>query len=234
MDEKQRREETPSINNLTGLVVSYNQDCVITAIESIRRFYPELPLIIVDGSTEKKVREFFDNLDNCQTVYVDFNISHGRGLHLGITISPTEYVLCFDTDIEMIEPCVEKMLELFKLDTLMVGKTVKLAQKSHGVDLHDGSDFTYIYPHFHIINRYNYRKYYPYIHSGAPGQILLPQIKELGLERVLKPFPVDDNVKHNQGGTSQLVDPQLNNGNTLRSHAENWIIQTEFFDKCKT
>ena len=40
------------MNDLTGLVVSYNtKELLQTAIESIREFYPDLPILIVDSST---------------------------------------------------------------------------------------------------------------------------------------------------------------------------------------
>lgn len=221
-DKTIRRGAIPSINNLTGLVVSYNQGCVRTAVESIRRFYPELPLIVVDGSSEKRVRKFFDNLDNCHRIYVDFNISHGRGLHLGITIAPTDYVLCFDTDIEMFEPCVEKMLELFEEDTLMVGKTVKIKQHIYAIRLKTEESVLYMYPHFHIVRRHNYRRYYPYLHSASPGQILFPYLTNENLTHVLKEFDVGECVVHNKGITSD---------DSPKSHLDNWILQTDFFEE---
>ena len=224
------------MKDLTGVVVSYNnRDALMKSIDSVRNFYPDLHIIVVEVSDKKNVtsRAYIDTLENVTKLYFDYNISHGRGLHIGITSALTKYVLCFDNDIKVEWPCVEKMLGLFEKDTLMVGKTVKLPQSSYAIKLSNKKDITYVYPHFHIVNQYEYRKYYPYVHSAAPGQILFPQLTDTNMEHALKHFDDLDNcVTHYQGTTSNgYGDNQL--PRSPEDHMNNWVLQTEFFDKCK-
>jgi glycosyltransferase involved in cell wall biosynthesis len=221
--------------DLTGVVVSYkNKDLLERSYNSVKKFYPDLEIIIVDSSPEgSECRKFIDNLD-AQKVLVDFNISHGRGLHLGITISPTNYVLCFDNDIEVLKPPIEEMLKLIDKETWGVGRLVDLPQENWRVvvtqkevnldDLSRPPDITYMHPFFHIVNRHVYRKYLPYLHSAAPGQVTFLDIASKNDKRILKDFPVHEYVKHYQGSTSKKSEP---------SHLNNWVLQTEFFPLMK-
>jgi len=209
---------------LTGVVVSYDNKFLLErSYNSVKKFYPDLDIIIVDGSPpESECRKFIDNLD-AQKVFVDFNISHGRGLHLGITISPTDLVLCFDNDIEVLKPPIEEMLKLMDDKTWGVGGLVEIPASVWGVSLGEtmvDPEMTYMHPYFHIVNRYVYRKYLPYVHSAAPGQITFLDISSKFEEEVLKDFPIQEYVKHYQGSTSKDSKP---------SHLNNWVLQTDFF-----
>ena len=209
----------------TGVVVSYDKkELLERSYNSVKKFYPDLDIIIVDGSPkESECRKFIDNLD-AQKVFVDFNISHGRGLHLGITISPTDLVLCFDNDIEVLKPPIEEMLKLMDKKTWGVGGLVELPQATWGIDVGKWGDITYMHPNFHIINRHVYRKYLPYVHSAGPGQVTFLDIASKRDQGVLKDFPVHEYVKHYQGATSKDSKP---------SHLNNWVLQTEFFKPIK-
>ena len=209
---------------ITGVVVSYDNKFLLErSYNSVKKFYPDLEIIIVDGSPkESECRKFIDNLD-AQKVFVDFNISHGRGLHLGITISPTNLVLCFDNDIEVLKPPIEEMLKLMDDKAWGVGRLIDLPQATWGIDIRKG-DVEYMHPNFHIINRHVYRKYLPYVHSAAPGQVTFLDIASKNDEDILKDFPVHEYVKHHQGATSKDSKP---------SHLNNWVLQTEFFDSPK-
>jgi len=204
---------------ISGVVVSYQGwELLDRALESVRKFYPDLEILVIDGSPDGETREYVKGLDN--TLLVDFNISHGRGLHLGVTIAPSDYVLCFDSDIEIIKPPLEDMMKLMDRETFGVGKTIELPCSNWYVDI--GKKVTYLYPHFHIINRYVYRKFLPYVHSAAPGQITFIDIARQNKENVLKYFDVDSHVIHHQGSTSQPF-------KDLQSHRKNWVLQNEFF-----
>jgi glycosyltransferase involved in cell wall biosynthesis len=218
-------------NKITGVVVSYNRmDLLERSYNSVKKFYPDLDIIIVDGSPlESECRKFIDNLD-AQKVFVDFNISHGRGLHLGITISRTNLVLCFDNDIEVLKPPIEEMLKLMDNKTWGVGQIVELPQSTWNVelktkkvdpeDIYSPKDVQYMHPFFHIVNRHVYRQYLPYVHSAAPGQVTFLDIASKNDEKILKDFPLHEYVIHHQGSTSKDSKP---------SHLNNWVLQSEFF-----
>jgi len=204
---------------ISGVVVSYQGwELLDRALKSVEKFYPDLDILVIDGSPDGETREYVKGLDN--KLLLDFNISHGRGLHLGITIAPTDYVLCFDSDIEIIKPPLDGMMELMDDETFGIGRTLQLPCMNWNLDI--GKNVTYLYPHFHIINRHVYRKFLPYVHSAAPGQITFIDIAKQNKESVLKHFDVDSYVRHYQGGTSQPF-------RYLGSHRDNWVLQNEFF-----
>lgn len=203
------------------MVVSYDDRFLLEqSLSSIRKYY-NFEIIIVDGSPDGECRKFVNGLKgNYRKELFDYNISHGRGLHHGITISPTDYVLCFDTDIAMFNPCIEKMLELMDSETWGVGKTIPYEQSIYNIELERKGNLTYMYPHFHIVNKPVYQKYLPYVHSAAPGQIVFIDLFIKGKEGLLKNFPVDDYVIHWGRGTS---------GKPTPNHKDGWVLQDVYF-----
>jgi glycosyltransferase involved in cell wall biosynthesis len=210
-------------NSLTGLVVSYDERSLLEqSLSSIRRYYPDLLIIIVDGSPDNsECRKFVNGLGrNYIKELFDYNISHGNGLHHGIMISPDDYVLCFDSDIIMNRPCIEQMLELMDEETWGIGKTIPYSQNTYNIELERKGDLTYMYPYFHIINRKVYLQYEPYVHSAGPGQLVFIDLFIKGKESLLKHFPVDEYVTHKGGGTSNRKTPR---------HREDWILQDVYY-----
>jgi len=73
---------------------------------SIRKFHPDMPIIIIDGSDKDDpcanyVRSLASPLT---TVYsLGYNIGHGKGMCMGIDKARTPYALIFDSDIEMLK-----------------------------------------------------------------------------------------------------------------------------------
>lgn len=192
-----------------AVVVSYNtKDLLQKALESVRRFYPDLKIIVVDGSDKDNpcygyVRGLND--PNIFTVQPGYNIGHGRGMAMGIAMAETDKVLIFDSDIEMLKPPIEEMLKLFEPDTFGVGEIVDVPQSTYGVKIGDGSDVPCLHPYFHIINKKQYFKYLPYIHSGGPTALTAIDIYRRGLsKKVLKSFPVREYIKHDWRGTRDL------------------------------
>ena len=195
-----------NLNKLvTGVVVSYNtKDLFKKAYESVRVFHPEMKIIIVDGSDEKDpCFEYVDSLENANdyVIQVAYNIGHGRGMCLGLYYVETPYVLFFDSDIEMLKSPVKDMLSMFEEDTFGVGyieKTgfdgfeygAKLAHKNEGW-------MPYLHPYFQLVSVKNYRKYYPYVHHGAPCVLTMLDIYKKGLSnKILKEF---DGLGHSSG-----------------------------------
>jgi len=182
---------------ITGITVCWNtKDLIERAYDSIRKFHPEMPIIIIDGS---------DKDDPCATyvrglasdittvVSLGYNIGHGRGMCMGIERAKTPYALIFDSDIELLEPCLPAMLAMMEDDTFGVGDIDERADFNrfiHGPHGHVEGFVRYLQPYFQLIDIGNYRKFYPYVHHGAPCYLTMLDIHKKGLSgKILKQFP---------------------------------------------
>jgi len=206
------------MKDITALTVSYNtKDVLQRAIESFREHY-DIPLIVIDGSPEgSECYEYVKGLD-CRKIQFGWNVGHGRGMDIGINLAETKYVVIFDSDIKIIKPPIEDMMKLFKKDTFGVGACYDLhAEEVYKVFLSRWGKMPYMHPAFHIINKYNYMKFLPYVHSGAPCVLTMCDIFDKRCEDTLIDFPVKEYVEHHWRGTRDLF--------TLPEEKELWKDQ---------
>lgn len=182
--------------NITGVMVACNtRDFVKRAYESVRAFHPDMRIIIVDGSdvTDPCFKYIETLRGNNQIVQVGYNIGHGRGMCTGLYYTETPYVLFFDSDIEMLKSPVKEMFSMFEEDTFGVGYIEKTGfdgfnYGAHAHHLKEGW-MPYLHPFFELVKISNYKKYYPYIHHGAPCLLTMYDIFKRGLsDKVLKEF----------------------------------------------
>ena len=194
------------LNNLTGVVVNFRtNDLLKIAIDSIRKFY-DFKIIVIDGSGD-----CFLDYPNLEVINVGYNIGHGLGMDMGIKMAQTDYVLTFDTDIEMKKPCLELMFEKIKPDTYAIGKMYYInngyfyARNRH---LFQHGDLAYVvHPSFQIVNKNEYLKYAPYISDGAPTVLSYHDIMRHKKEKeILIDFPVLDYIEHRNAGTRDRLD----------------------------
>ncbi len=182
---------------ITGITVCQNtKDLIKRAYESVRKFHPDMPIIIIDGSDAKNpCAHYVKSLasDLTTVVHVGSNIGHGRGMCLGIDYARTPCALVFDSDIEMLKSPVDEMFKMMELDTFGVGYIEHTDYDGFGIGArknHKGEDMPYLHPYFQLINIHNYRKYHPYVHHGAPCYLTMLDIYKQGVsDRVLKEFP---------------------------------------------
>mgnify|MGYP001206567595 CR=1 FL=1 len=191
---------------ITGVVVSCNtKDLLVRAITSVRLFHPDMKIVIVDGSNRKDlcyahVKTMGDV--NTHVVQMGYNIGHGKGMCLGLKYVKTPYVLFFDSDIEMLKSPVMDMLNMFEEDTFGVGYIEKTGFDGfeYGSKPHHAKEdwMPYLHPYFQLVKVANYRKFYPYVHHGAPCYLTMLHIYKKGFSgKILKEFP---GLGHTSGG----------------------------------
>ena len=187
-----------SISDITGVMVSYDsKDLVKTAIESFRKFHPDLPIIIVDGSEYSDPNyTYVQSLkDQCTRVFnIGYNIGHGRGLCFGIERVKTNLILTIDSDTEMLESPLEEMIKLFKADTYGVGLLEKTALDGYeyGVFPHHVSQpaIQMLHPYFSLISMKEYTALgVPFVHHGAPAYKIANALYQRGKSDCLVSFP---------------------------------------------
>lgn len=180
---------------ITGITVSYNtQHLLQIAFNSVRKFHQDMPIILIDGSdSENECYKYARTLD-CELYQTDYNIGHGKGMDLALSLCKTPYALIFDSDIEMLKSPVNAMLKLMESDTFGIGWCNEIAS--------DGFDYgckpqhklekpiKYLHPYFQLINVENYHKFEPYCHHGAPCYKTMIDIHNRGLsDKIIKVFP---------------------------------------------
>ena len=189
------------IEDVTGIVVCHNTKALIKrAYESIRRFHPDMSIIVIDGSDKSNpCVAYCKSLasEMTQVISLGYNIGHGRGMHLGINEASTRYALIFDSDIEMLNSPLAIMLDMMGEDTFGVGKIGKVSTKAFNTPI------SYLHPFFQLINIKSYKKFHPYVHHGAPCLKTMMDIRRRGLSgKILKEFPnLDKYIKHYHQGT---------------------------------
>lgn len=183
---------------LTGIVVTHNTRYLFEkAYTSVRKFHPDLKIIVVDGSDETNpCYNYVANLESdiTEVILTGYNIGHGRGMCTGIYYTTTPYALIFDSDIEMLKSPVEAMVKMLEKDSFGVGYLEKVGFDGYefGAKAHHKVEgwMPYLHPYFQIINVNNYRKFHPYVHHGAPCFMTMLDIYKRGLSgKILKEFP---------------------------------------------
>lgn len=181
---------------ITGIVVTSNtKDLIDRAYNSVRKFHPDMKIIIVDGSDEENacysyVRSLAD--ENTEVVQVGYNIGHGRGMCVGIYYSTTPFVLVFDSDIEMVKSPINQMMSLMEESTFGVGYIEKTNLNGFTLSLqHNKQKFMlYLHPFFALIQVNIYKQFAPFCHHGAPCVMTMFDIYNKGLSSsILKSFP---------------------------------------------
>ena len=220
---------------VTAIAVTYNTRLLVEkSYQSIRRFYPDMPIIIVDGSDPgNSTAPYVRSLASPLTTVMSFghDVNHGPGMNVGINYCQTRYALLFDTDAELLEPCVGDMLAMMEEDTFGVGFVIPTAFNGFGTWFptpwrkeawhpnatpppSKGGWMPYLHPYFQLIDIKNYRKFPPYVDGGAPCTPTMLAIYQQGLSnKIIKQFKdmvngVPKFVKHDGGGTCRR-DPRV-------------------------
>lgn len=195
---------------ITGITVVYNTKGLIDrAIKSIRKFYPELPLIIVNGSTPGHKCDIYlksKPYDNCTIYNIGSNIGHGEGLDHGLAKCKTQQALLFDSDIEIKkEGVIEKMQANLKDSNYGIGEICHTDRHGRNVTI----GIPYLHPHFMLINKIQYNKYNKFVHHGAPCIKTMLDLYEQSKSSMLIKFPVKDYIEHDYRGTRNLSPPEF-------------------------
>ena len=146
--------------DITGEVVNYcTYDLLANAINSIRKYYPNLNIVVIDNTPKAKVKKIKD----VKTLNTFENLGHGTGLNIGISLIKSNEILIFDSDIIMKKPCIEEMYYNIGCN-YGIGNIITVNKKG----FNDYVGIKYLHPHFCMINRSMYYKYHRFIHHGAP------------------------------------------------------------------
>ena len=204
------------MKNVTAITACWNtKDLIQKAYESIRRFHPDMPMIIVDGSdSDDPCSRYVESLDdsNLTVIHPGYNIGHGRGAHLAAGLVETDYFLLFDSDVEMLKSPLNNMMALMRPGIYGVGHCERVGYDGFPFDpvvRHiNEPGLKYLHPYFALVQTCEYARYPSLIHHGAPFIQTMKDIHMDGLsEKVISEFPIlNEYIDHdaaNHGGTGR-------------------------------
>lgn len=208
------------MNNVTAIIVSYNtRDLLRNCVESIRKFYPTLKIIIIDGSPpDSDCWQYVAGLedDNTKVRLLEHNGGHGPGMVKGIELCETDYFLLCDSDVEIKQNrSIERMMHYFNTKSCDYGREIYGLGKVIQTDsLGNNTDYgiDYLHPHFALIKKDAYLKFDPIINHGAPLINAMLHICIAGGARVVN-FPVENFIIHHERGTRALNPKEFNPAN---------------------
>ena len=209
------------MKNVTALVLFCSTAKLIeVSIESFRKFYPDMKLIIVDNSGKtrpeslactKALKEYCKKDKNAELVITSKNLGHGLGMTHGFKKVKTPYVYVFESDVIMNKPgLIEAMLKKIKPSTYAVGPILMVSyHRAQEVDPNEPGAIRRLWPYSSLISLKTYFKY-PVWNSdkginAAPLGDATRAIEDTGKSlKLLVEFNVDKYVTH-LGGRSRAV-----------------------------
>ena len=189
------------------LVCYETQPLIRTAYESIRRIYPDIKVIVVDGSRHRSACHYYTSVirsKDTEVYQVHYNIGHGEGMNFAMKHVQTKYAVLMDSDVTIQKECISAMIDIMdssSVELYGIGQIVKIANNG----INNASGFDYLHPHFAMISKDMYRKYPPAAHHGAPMILPMRQLRDRNEAYLLKSFPVSDYVLHKGRGTVSQV-----------------------------
>lgn len=201
------------------------KDLIQLCLESLFRFYPDIPVLVVDGDSQDDSSQY---LKFIQTKYSNLRVwtklnpsggltSHGITMHEAITDHvTTKWVLAMDSDI-IIERggFLEQMIpnladDMFGYGTLMLTSRQNFA---NGAPIHENDVLPYAHPSFSFYNREIYKIFQNvqvrlrngyghaavFIGDGSPCVLSMIAAQELGYR--VEGFNVADYVTHLSGSS---------------------------------
>ncbi|MEA4937341.1 hypothetical protein SDC9_68633 [bioreactor metagenome] len=188
-------------NNVEIVSVHYKTpELIYNQYKTVREFYPENPYRIIDGSDDGIVyfSDLEDNDVNFKVERFGYNIHHGPGMDYAIKNSVYEYILILDSDVSLIEPPIQKMMDVFS--GYAVGK--RLIVNANGIEkwqkkwwwISKPFIYSYIHPYCMLIKKEAYLEFKPFKKHGAPCLDAMIDIYNRQKTHLLTEFQIEDYV----------------------------------------
>lgn len=187
-----------SVKDVTGIIVTFNStQFLFECFESIRGCHSDLRLIIIDGSSVTDECFYYAMSLNSDpftdVISCRYNIGHGRGLDLGVSLVTTKYFLTIDSDTVMMESPIESMVKLFDKDTYGVGYLEKTGFDGYEYGVkpnhRNTSGMLMLHPYFSLIDRDKYYQHIGFVHHGAPAYKIALDLFKSQSGHKFKEFP---------------------------------------------
>ncbi len=190
--------------NVCVVIVHYRTpDLLDIAVESLRKHYPNVSLLIVDNEPDDRSREKSEKLvaqhPSCtRLLTIEKNIYHGPGMHQAIAAINHDFVFFLDSDTETkTGGFLEGMLSRFDTQKVYGVGRIDTVNK-RGFHSADGTPI--VLSPFMMLRRKLYFMFPPFEHHGMPTFKNFFAAQQQGYE--LKNFPIDTYISHTGRGTA--------------------------------
>lgn len=202
------------MDTVTTIITNYKTlRLVKKCFESVRSFYPELPIVVLDNGSDDESTEYIANLKDDHTAVVlnISNVGHGPAMDQMIREVDSDWIWTIDSDTEILLPdIIINMLGKSSANTYAIG-WLRYVDRESGVPADwflgakDSKQFIpYIHPCCALYKRSTYMTMRPFIHHGAPCLLNMLDANDMNLGLV--EFPVFSYVMHWIGGTRRMFD----------------------------
>ena len=187
-----------------------------TCVETLREFYPDLRLILVDNGSTDGSREWIEQLakdELCRCILLKENTTHGPGLHRGMEMAVGDFILILDSDTEtlkggFIEPMVHLFLSAPNVFAVGPVGTGDITGTRPG-------DYPIVHPCRMMLNRERYFLGRAFCHAGQPIHLAMRDARDR--KDLLLHFPLNEYIKHYGGGTRSVVGRRIQEARRRRT-----------------
>lgn len=192
---------------ITAVVINYQTpDLTEEAIQSLKNFYPDLNLILIDNGSKddsiQKLMRIVSQFKKIEVIVNIENINHGPAMNQAIRLVKSDYVLFLDSDCKILRGgFLEEMYKLLQENELnyVVGKMMFLNKRGFPVEDPERGH-PYIRPICMMLKTEIYRKLRPFKKHGAPClENMMDAIKK-GYKLIN--FEVEEYILHKGRGTA--------------------------------
>jgi hypothetical protein len=178
-------------------------DLVEVAARSFHAVYPDVPLLLLDNGSQDGSPALVRRLEEAlapgvEALLLAENVFHGPAMHLAMQRLQTRTVFFLDSDTETLRGgFLEPMIELVESADAHYGAGQVVQVNRRGFVARDGIP---VLTSWHmLLKRSLYHRLPPFVHHGLPVLQNFRAAAEAGYQ--LKPFPVQDYVRHLGRGT---------------------------------
>lgn len=191
--------------SLCTVVINYQTpDLLKTAVESFRKFYPSVKLLIIDNGSKDNSEKVIDKLkcispENTETILLEKNIYHGPAMHFALKESDYEYIFFLDSDTDTFRGgFIEEMFSVLNSSDKIYGTGRFLTINKRGFQSLKGISFPA--PAYMMIKRKLYFKFPQFEHHGMPVLKNFSEALTAGYE--FREFPIEKYINHLWRGTA--------------------------------
>ncbi len=196
------------LSSVTAVVINFQTpDLTRRAVTSLRLWYPDLPLLLIDnGSTDDSPSQL-QTLAGESTAPTTLlrnprNLHHGPAMDQALRHLSTEEVFFLDSDCVIVKGGIlERLLEALRSGERIYAAGKRVFMNSRGFDTEPGPrSHPYIRPICMVIRRRPYLTLPPFRRHGAPCLDNMRAATATGLH--LAHVPVEEYVRHEGRGTA--------------------------------
>ena len=195
---------------VTAVIINYKTpDLLNTAVVSLRRAYPRLPLLVIDNGADDESAAAIAGLAEDgvlvdRVIFNPVNLHHGPGMDQGAREVTTPYILFLDSDCEVLRGgFVEEMLSRLAEDprNYAAGERVAMDRRGFDVALDTPGAIPYIRPVCMLLKREIYHTLPKFQLHGTPCLENMDEASRRGYGLIA--YPALSYVSHAGRGTAE-------------------------------